>query len=207
VHKHVLDTVYLYVVAVTKTHALPNAKSDRDEFAVIVALTRAYCNNDSFLGLFFIGVRDNDAETRRLLRRSASHQHAIARWGHRKLDRCRLFGRRVGLLTFSLFLHSAKTIPKNSLPVNGSLLSTAVVHCLSMTFVGMLPYIQIPVGVLLIIAVLLQQTGASLGGAFGGDNFSATYHTRRGLEKTLFYATIVLGILLAVSSFVALVLH
>ena len=76
-----------------------------------------------------------------------------------------------------------------------------------MHIAGVLPYIQIVLSVLLIISVLLQQTGASLGGAFGGDNFSAAYHTRRGLERTLFYSTIVLGILLAVSAFAALVLH
>ncbi len=72
---------------------------------------------------------------------------------------------------------------------------------------GVLPYIQIGLSVLLVASVLLQQTGASMGGAFGGDNFSASYHTRRGFERTLFYATMVLGVLLALSSFVALVLQ
>jgi len=71
---------------------------------------------------------------------------------------------------------------------------------------GLLPYIQIVLSVLLIVAVLLQQTGASLGGAFGGDNFTAGYHTRRGFERTLFISTIVLGILFAVSAFLALIL-
>jgi protein translocase SecG subunit len=50
------------------------------------------------------------------------------------------------------------------------------------------------------VVVLLQRTGASLGGAFGADNFSSGFHTRRGLEKTLFRATIVLGILFALSA-------
>ncbi len=76
-----------------------------------------------------------------------------------------------------------------------------------MTLAGVLPYIQIGLSVLLIVCVLLQQTGAALGGAFGGDNFSAGYHTRRGSEKFLFYATIVLGVLFALSSFIALVLQ
>lgn len=71
---------------------------------------------------------------------------------------------------------------------------------------GTLPYIQIFFSVLLIVSVLLQQTGASLGGALGGDNFSATYNTRRGLEKYLFYTTIVLGIMLALSAVIALVI-
>ena len=76
-----------------------------------------------------------------------------------------------------------------------------------MTIAGVLPYIQIILSVLLISAVLLQQTGASLGGAFGGDNFSAAYHTRRGSEKFLFYASIILGTLFALSAFLALVIN
>ena len=75
-----------------------------------------------------------------------------------------------------------------------------------MTIAGVLPYIEIVLSVLLVGSVLLQQTGASLGGAFGGDNFSAAYHTRRGSEKWLFWATIVLGILFAATAFVSLLL-
>lgn len=76
-----------------------------------------------------------------------------------------------------------------------------------MAIAGVLPYIQMVLAVLLIASILLQQTGASLGGAFGGDNFTAAYHTRRGLERTLFYASIILGVLLALSSFLALVIQ
>ena len=76
-----------------------------------------------------------------------------------------------------------------------------------MTFAGILPYLQVVLSVLLVVSILLQQTGASMGGAFGGDNFSASYHTRRGTEKTLFYATMVLGVLLAVSALGALLVH
>jgi len=68
-----------------------------------------------------------------------------------------------------------------------------------------LPYIQIALSILLVIAVLLQQTGAGVGGAFGGDNFSAGHSTRRGFEKRLFQATIALGVLLALSAFLALI--
>ena len=77
----------------------------------------------------------------------------------------------------------------------------------AMTIAGMLPYIQVVLSVLVVGCVLLQQTGASIGGAFGGDNFSAAYHTRRGSEKYLFYATIVCGVLLGISSFLALVIQ
>ena len=69
-----------------------------------------------------------------------------------------------------------------------------------MQILGVLPYVQIVLSVLLVAAVLLQRTGASLGGAFGADNFSTGFHTRRGFEKTLFNATIVLGILFALST-------
>lgn len=70
---------------------------------------------------------------------------------------------------------------------------------------GSLPIVQIILAIMLMAAILLQRTGASLGGAFGADNFSSGFHTRRGLEKTLFNATIVLGILLTVSALAALV--
>ena len=71
---------------------------------------------------------------------------------------------------------------------------------------GILPFVQIGLSALLIVAILLQRTGASLGGAFGADNFSSGFHTRRGFEKTLFYATIVLGILFALSALVNLII-
>ena len=69
-----------------------------------------------------------------------------------------------------------------------------------------LPYIQIGLSALLITAVLLQRTGASLGGAFGADNFSSGFHTRRGLERTLFHVTIALGILFALSALINLII-
>lgn len=75
-----------------------------------------------------------------------------------------------------------------------------------MGIMGLLPYVQIVLSVLLVGAILLQRTGASLGGAFGADNFSSGFHTRRGLEKTLFYATIVIAVLFALSALVNLLL-
>lgn len=71
---------------------------------------------------------------------------------------------------------------------------------------SILPYIQILLAVLLIAAILLQQKGSSLGGAFGGDNFSSTFNKRRGLEKVLFQSTIALSVLFVVSAFAALIL-
>lgn len=69
-----------------------------------------------------------------------------------------------------------------------------------------LPYIQIGLSALLIALVLLQKTGAGVGGAFGGgDSFSSGFHTRRGFEKTLFRLTIIVGILFVASAFVAFI--
>ncbi len=68
-----------------------------------------------------------------------------------------------------------------------------------------LPYIQIILSVLIVAAILLQQRGSSLGGAFGSDNFSATFHKRRGAELFLFRSTIVLAFLFVLSAFLALV--
>lgn len=53
--------------------------------------------------------------------------------------------------------------------------------------------IHVVVSLLLIAAILLQNRGAGLGQTFGGD--SAIFRTKRGLEKRLHQATIVLAVL------------
>lgn len=50
--------------------------------------------------------------------------------------------------------------------------------------------IQILISLSLIMVVVLQSKGGGLGSAFG----STTYHTKRGIEKSLFALTIVLAI-------------
>jgi protein translocase SecG subunit len=69
-----------------------------------------------------------------------------------------------------------------------------------------LPYLQIIFSVVLVIAILLQQTTAGLGGALGGSDTGSFHHTRRGFEKFLFYLSIVCGILFALSAFVAIII-
>jgi protein translocase SecG subunit len=70
-----------------------------------------------------------------------------------------------------------------------------------------LSYIQIILAVLLIGLILLQYSEAGAGSAFGGgDNFSSGFHTRRGIEKTMFYGTILIGILFVLSAFAALII-
>lgn len=77
-----------------------------------------------------------------------------------------------------------------------------------MTFSSVLPYIQITISVLLIAVVFLGQGEAELGGAFGGnENFGQGYHTRRGMEKIIFNATVIFGVLFIVTSFLSLVIR
>lgn len=56
----------------------------------------------------------------------------------------------------------------------------------------MLNILQILVSISLISVILMQSQGAGLGSAWGGDGKT---HTRRGGEKVLFRATIVLLVL------------
>ena len=68
-----------------------------------------------------------------------------------------------------------------------------------------LPWTQIILSVILIALILLQRSGAELGGAFGGgDGSGGTLYTRRGAEKVMFYATIIASIAFVVASFAAL---
>lgn len=56
----------------------------------------------------------------------------------------------------------------------------------------------------LIISVILQSKGAGLGGLTGGDSGSI-FTARRGVEKTLFRATIGLSILFFLLAFASVV--
>jgi len=58
---------------------------------------------------------------------------------------------------------------------------------------NILNIIQIIIAGLLITSILLQSRGAGLSTAFGGEG--NVYRTRRGLEKNLFVATIVLSVI------------
>jgi protein translocase SecG subunit len=69
-----------------------------------------------------------------------------------------------------------------------------------------LPYAQIILSVILVTAILLQQSGAGLGGALGSGDTGSFHHTRRGFEKFLFYLSIVCGILFALFAFLSIVL-
>jgi len=57
----------------------------------------------------------------------------------------------------------------------------------------LLTILEIIVAIALSISILLQNRGSGLSSAFGGD--FGGYYTKRGLEKFLFYLSIVLAVL------------
>jgi preprotein translocase subunit SecG len=63
--------------------------------------------------------------------------------------------------------------------------------------------LQIVVSVTLIVVVLLQAKGSGFGAALGGMSGGSVYRTKRGLEKTLFQATILLIIVFIFVSFLS----
>ena len=76
-----------------------------------------------------------------------------------------------------------------------------------MTIASILPYIQIGLAVVLATMVLIQQTDASMGAAFGGSGGGeGIERTRRGLERTIFQGTIVVAILFVISVIASIVI-
>lgn len=56
-----------------------------------------------------------------------------------------------------------------------------------------LQVVMIVSAILMILSILLQQRGASLGAGFGGS--SELYTTRRGFDKNLFDVTVVFAVI------------
>lgn len=69
---------------------------------------------------------------------------------------------------------------------------------------AILNIIQIVLSALLIILILIQQRGAGLGSAFGGEG--GIYYKKRGMEKVIFIATIVLAVLFILTAFLRMVI-
>ncbi len=63
-----------------------------------------------------------------------------------------------------------------------------------MSFEAALNTIQIILALILVIVILMQTKGSSMGGLFGGGDSSSVYRTRRGFERRLFQFTITLSV-------------
>ena len=70
---------------------------------------------------------------------------------------------------------------------------------------NILNIIQIAISGLLVVTILLQQRGAGLSGAFGGEG--GFYFKKRGAEKIIFIATIVLAILFILSAIIRMLIQ
>lgn len=66
-----------------------------------------------------------------------------------------------------------------------------------MNIAEILQYVTIGSGILMMLCILLQQRGASLGAGFGSSG--ELYTTRRGLDKNLFDTTIFLAVVFVFS--------
>lgn len=73
-----------------------------------------------------------------------------------------------------------------------------------MTIDLFLQIVMIGSGLLMVLCILLQQRGATLGAGFGSSG--ELYTTRRGVDKNLFEATIVLAVIFVLAILVGLLI-
>lgn len=73
-----------------------------------------------------------------------------------------------------------------------------------MTIDSILQIITVGSAILMIVAILLQQRGSTLGAGFGSSG--ELYTTRRGFDKNLFEATIILAVVFVLSILAGLLL-
>lgn len=66
-----------------------------------------------------------------------------------------------------------------------------------MSIDSLLQIVTIGSAVLMLVAILLQQRGATLGAGFGSSG--ELYTTRRGVDKNLFEVTIILAVVFVLS--------
>ncbi len=64
---------------------------------------------------------------------------------------------------------------------------------------------QIVISILLAGAILLQQRGGGLSPVFGGEG--GVYRTRRGAEKIIFWATVILATLFLINALLNILLR
>ncbi len=70
----------------------------------------------------------------------------------------------------------------------------------------MLAIIQILLAVIITVLILLQERSSGMSGLLGGSG-EGFYQARRGMEKIIFYATIILSALFVVLAVWQLVVH
>lgn len=63
---------------------------------------------------------------------------------------------------------------------------------------------QLALSIVLIVLILLQERSSGLSGVFGGGSEGGAYQTRRGFERIIFFATVVIAVAFAVLSLVTL---
>ncbi|HEY8992995.1 MAG TPA: preprotein translocase subunit SecG [Candidatus Microsaccharimonas sp.] len=73
-----------------------------------------------------------------------------------------------------------------------------------MTIDTILQFVNVGSAVLMIVSILLQQRGASLGAGFGSSG--ELYTTRRGIDKNLFEVSIVFAVIFVLSILAGLLL-
>jgi len=73
-----------------------------------------------------------------------------------------------------------------------------------MTIDAILQIVTVASAILMIISILLQQRGATLGAGFGSSG--ELYTTRRGIDKNLFEVSIVFGVIFILSILAGLLL-
>lgn len=66
-----------------------------------------------------------------------------------------------------------------------------------MSILSILPYITLGSALLMIVSILLQQRGASLGAGFGSSG--ELFTTRRGFDKNLFDVTVIFAVIFVLS--------
>ncbi len=59
--------------------------------------------------------------------------------------------------------------------------------------------------IMLIVLVILQSRGAGLGGLTGGGDVGSVFTARRGIEKVMFYLTIVFSVLFFVLAIISVI--
>lgn len=73
-----------------------------------------------------------------------------------------------------------------------------------MTIDTVLQFVNVGSAILMIISILLQQRGATLGAGFGSSG--ELYTTRRGIDKNLFEVSIVFAVIFILSILAGLLL-